>query len=211
MLLYRLLVTLLRPVAWLVFRPRVMGVENLPTGGGLVVCPNHLSGFDVLAVAYALSPRRLRTMGKNQLFRRPLQRRFMCSFGAFPAHDRAGVSGGVAAASSLACGGETVVIFPEGERRYGRAPAPRTGAARTALAAGVPLVPAAIRGTSGWRQREQWLIVFGPPIVLADLQDRPPDAAHEATRRLWEQVRALEASLGAHAPHDSVKPQQATT
>jgi 1-acyl-sn-glycerol-3-phosphate acyltransferase len=194
MLLYRLAVTLFRPVAWLVFRPRVLGVENLPATGGVVVCPNHLSGFDVFAVAYALAPRRLRTMGKNQLFRRPLRRRFICSLGAFPAHDGTGVPGGVSAGASLAEGGETVVIFPEGERRYGRSPAPRTGAARTALAADVPLVPAAIRGTDGWRRRQQWQILFGPPIVLDDLRGQARStSAHEATERLWAQVRALEA------------------
>jgi 1-acyl-sn-glycerol-3-phosphate acyltransferase len=202
MLLYRLLVMFLRPVVWVVFRPQVEGIGNLPTSGGFVVCPNHLSGFDVLAVAYALAPRGLRTMGKNQLFRRLLLRRLVRSLGAFPAQDPDGLTGGVTAASSLAVRGETVVIFPEGERRYGRLPTPRTGAARTAIAAGVPLVPAAIRGTDGWRKRQRWQIAFGQPIAVDDLQDcaRAP-AAHQATRRLWQQVETLETLLEAHVTH----------
>jgi 1-acyl-sn-glycerol-3-phosphate acyltransferase len=183
---YRLLVAIGRPFVWLVFRPRVSGAANVPAGG-VVVCPNHLSGFDTLAVAYALKSHRLRAMGKNQLFRRPLLGPFVRAMGAFPAHDEHGLRGGVAAASALAGAGEAVVIFPEGERRYGRTPAPKTGAARTALAAGVPIVPTAIRGTDGWRDRVHWRVTFGEPIALD-----PGEAPHEATRRMWERVRTLE-------------------
>jgi 1-acyl-sn-glycerol-3-phosphate acyltransferase len=75
---------------------------------------------------------------------------------------------------------------------------PRTGAARTAIEARVALVPAAVRGTDGWRQRVRWEIAFGEPVALDDLQGRElGEAAREATRRLWEQVTALEATLGA--------------
>ncbi len=196
MLFYRLLIAAGRPIAWLIFRPRVDGRENVPAKGGFVVCPNHLSGFDVLAVAYAMAPRPAHNMGKNQLFRRPVLGRFARRMGAFPARDGDGIRGGVAAASALAADGEAVVIFPEGARRRGRVRRPRSGAARTALAAGVPLVPAAVRGTDGWRSRLRWQIAFGPSVPLDDLRGCDPnDAAREATRRLWDRITALEATL----------------
>jgi 1-acyl-sn-glycerol-3-phosphate acyltransferase len=195
-LLYRLVIVLWRPVAWIVFRPCVRGRENVAAKGGLVVCPNHLSGLDAFAVAYALAPRAVRNMGKNQLFRRPLLGRAVRSLGAFPARPGDGVAGGVAAASALAAGGAAVVIFPEGARRRGRSSRPRTGAARTALVADVPLVPAAVRGTDGWRRRLRWQIAFGTPVALDDLAGRDlNEAAREATRRLWESMTALEATL----------------
>lgn len=196
MLLYRVAIVLWRPVAWIVFRPCVRGRENVASNVGLVVCPNHLSGFDAFAVAYALAPRPVRNMGKNQLFRRRRVGPAVRSLGAFPARAGDGVPGGVAAASVLAAGGAAVVIFPEGARRRGRSGRPRTGAARTALVAGVPLVPAAIRGTDGWRRRLRWQIAFGTPVALDDLAGRDlNDAAREATRRLWESMTALEATL----------------
>jgi 1-acyl-sn-glycerol-3-phosphate acyltransferase len=198
MLMHRLVSILWWPAIWLVFRPRILGSEHLPKSQGFVVCPNHLSGFDAFAIAYALAPRPLRNMAKNQLFRRRLLGSVIARLGAFPAHDEPDLTGGVEAAKSFAARGDVVVIFPEGERRYGRFPRPRTGAARTALGADVPLVPAAIRGTNGWRRRARWQIAFGEPIELDDLRDLDPaQAAPEATQRLWEQVRDLEAVLGA--------------
>lgn len=196
MILYRVLATLGRPLVWLVFRPQVRGREYVPVQGGFVVCPTHLSGFDGLAVAYALAPRPVRNMGKNDLFRRPLLGPFVRSLGAFPARDERGLAGGVPAAAALAADGSGVAIYPEGARRRGRERRPRTGAARTALAAGVPLIPAAIRGTDGSRERRKWQVAFGPPVELHDLGGRADnEAAREATRRLWASVKQLEAEL----------------
>jgi 1-acyl-sn-glycerol-3-phosphate acyltransferase len=196
MLLYRLLVAIGPPLARLVFRPCVTGTESVPRTGGYVVCPNHLSGFDVLAVAFAIGLTPLRSMAKNQLFRRPLLGPFVRSLGAFPARPEGDLRGGIDEAAALAQGGAGILIFPEGARRYGRVRRPRTGAARTALAAGVPLVPVAIRGTDGWRRVRRWQVAFGPPVPLDDLAGVPAhDAAREATSRLWDRVTALEAEL----------------
>ena len=185
MLLYRLLVVIGRPLGKLLFRPRVSGREHLPRGG-CAVCPNHLSGFDVLALAYALRPRPMRSMAKNELFRRPLLGRFVRSVGAFPARAEGMLRSGIEEASALAAAGNAVAIFPEGARRRGRVRRPRTGAAQTALAAGVPLVPVAVAGTDGWRRLERWRIALGEPIPLADLDGLEQHAAaREATRQLW--------------------------
>jgi 1-acyl-sn-glycerol-3-phosphate acyltransferase len=197
MLLYRLFVLLGLPLGWLVFRPRVTGREHVRLKRGFVVSPTHLSGFDTLAIAYAIAPRAVRNMAKNELFRRPLLGPFVRSMGAFPARDGDGLPGGVAAAAAFARRGSVVAIYPEGARRRGRERRPRTGAARTALAAGVPLVPAALRGTDGWRERRRWEIAFGEPVDLSDLAGREDNAAaREATRRLWAAVKRLEAGLG---------------
>lgn len=197
MLLYRLFVTLGWPLARFVFSPQVVGREHVRMEGGFVLSPTHLSGFDALAVGYAMAPHPVRNMAKNELFRRPLLGPFVRSLGAFPARDEHGLRGGVPEAAALAAHGSAVAIYPEGARRRGRERRPRTGAARTALAAGVPLVPAAIRGTDGWRDRRKWQVAFGAPVDLRDLAGRTDnEAAHEATRRLWASVKSLEAALG---------------
>jgi glycoside/pentoside/hexuronide:cation symporter, GPH family len=127
MLVYRVLFAVGRPVLTAAFRPQVAGSANVPRTGGIVVCPTHLSGFDVLAVACALAPRTPRNMAKSELFRSPLLRWLIRSLGAFPARDERRVRGGVAAGAALAAAGEAVVIFPEGARRRGRVRRPRKG------------------------------------------------------------------------------------
>ena len=195
MVLYHVLVLVGRPLARIAFRPTVRGLEHVPRGG-VVVCPNHLSGFDVIAVGYALGTRPAHHMAKNQLFLRPILGPFVRALGAFPARAGDGLAGGVGEAAALAAAGHVVVIFPEGARRRGRVRRPRGGAARAALTAGVPLVPVALRGTDDWRRFRPWTIAFGPPVDLDDLAEQDiTEATREATRRLWERIVGLEAPL----------------
>jgi 1-acyl-sn-glycerol-3-phosphate acyltransferase len=185
------------PLAWFAFRPRVSGREHLPAGG-CVVSANHLSGFDAWALAYALRPRRVWFMGKNDLFRRRVARLVVCSLGVFPARSQGELHGGVEVAAELAQAGERVAIFPEGARRRGRVRRPRHGAARVALTSGVPLVPVAIAGTDGWRRLVSWHVVVGAPVPLDDLRGETGEApVHDATARLWSAILGLEAEISA--------------
>ena len=61
----------------------------------------------------------------------------------------------------------------------------------------VPLVPTALRGTHGWRERRRCHITFSDPIDVSDLAGHnPKEATREAARRVWEAVQKLEAGLG---------------
>jgi 1-acyl-sn-glycerol-3-phosphate acyltransferase len=71
-----------------------------------------------------------------------------------------------------------------------------TGAARIALEAGVPLVPAAIAGTDRLSKLGPLRVRYGTPIPLEDLQDGDPAiAAREATDRLMAEIDRLGADL----------------
>jgi 1-acyl-sn-glycerol-3-phosphate acyltransferase len=197
LIFYRLVTILSRPLIWIAFRPDVRGNAHLPAKGGFVLSANHLSGFDVWVMSYALAPRQARNMAKNQLFERPLLGPLVRSLGAFPAGVGQEGVGGAGAAAALARAGDAVVIYPEGARRRpDRKHRPRTGAARAALEAGVPLIPAAIRGTDGWRRLRRWRVAVGPPVPLDDLRtgDRQ-QSAREGTTRLWRSISDLESML----------------
>ena len=92
-------------------------------------------------------------------------------------------------------------MFPEGTRRKKglrkRYEArPRTGAARIALEAGVPLVPAAIGGTDRLARLARLRVAYGAAIDVGDLQDMEPRQASQiATDRLMASIGELEASL----------------
>jgi 1-acyl-sn-glycerol-3-phosphate acyltransferase len=87
-----------------------------------------------------------------------------------------------------------VAMFPEGTRRRKGLvkrfqPRPRTGAARIALEAGVPLVPAAIKGTDRLLLLGPLRVAYGPPVDIDGLD------AQQATERLMAAIEELEASL----------------
>jgi hypothetical protein len=69
-------------------------------------------------------------------------------------------------------------------------------AARIALEAGVPLVPAGIAGTADLSHLAKLKVVFGEPIAVDDLAEMSvDDAAHLATDRLSAKITELEESL----------------
>jgi 1-acyl-sn-glycerol-3-phosphate acyltransferase len=92
-------------------------------------------------------------------------------------------------------------MFPEGTRRRKglrkRFEARwHTGAARIALEAGVPLVPAAIAGTNRLARLGPLRVVYGLPIELGDLAEVPlPERSRIATERLRDAIGELERSI----------------
>ncbi len=201
--LYRLVATACRPVVRVLFRPRVSGLENVPTGGGFVLSANQLSNLDGFALAYSLYPRQLRWMGKAELFH-PLVAPALRRLGLFPVRRGEGDLDAVSTAVDLAREGQVIGIFPEGTRRrkgkHKRVARPHVGAARVALTAAVPLVPAAIVGTDRLLLLRRWRLAFGSPVPVADLDGNRRLASREAVRRLWESITALEAELQAETP-----------
>jgi 1-acyl-sn-glycerol-3-phosphate acyltransferase len=143
----------------------------------------------------------LRFMAKAELYWWPATY-VLNAAGAFPVHrERADVEA-VQTAVRLAREGNVVVMFPEGTRRkkglvkkhQARA---RSGAARIALDAGVPLVPAAVAGTDRLLALGPLRIAYGAPIELDDLNGTGDlrRASQEATERLMASISELEASL----------------
>jgi 1-acyl-sn-glycerol-3-phosphate acyltransferase len=189
------------PVLRLLYRERWRGAELLPRDGGYVLAANHWSSFDPWPLGMALFPRRyLRFMAKSELFWFPLGP-FIRSCGAFPVRRGERDQRAIDTAVRLCREGHIVVMFPEGTRREKglrkRHEARwRTGAARIALEAGVPLVPAGIVGTAELTRLGALRVAFGEPVALSDLAAMPvDDAAHVATDRLRDAIGVLEASL----------------
>ena len=201
-LLYNVVAACSWPILRGLYRLRVHGTENVPQSGGFVLACNHLSNFDPWPLGMPLWPKHwLRFMAKAELYWWPATY-VLNAAGAFPVHrERADVEA-VHTAVRLAQEGNVVVMFPEGTRRkkglvkkhQARA---RSGAARIALDAGVPLVPAAVAGTDKLLTLGPLRIAYGAPIEMDDLRASGDlrGASQEATERLMEQIAELEASL----------------
>jgi 1-acyl-sn-glycerol-3-phosphate acyltransferase len=190
-----------QPVLRGLYRLRAEGVENVPKDSGFVLAANHTSNFDPWPLALPLWPRRyLRFMAKSELFSWPLGP-VITAGGAFPVRRGEGDLEAMEKAIGLVREGHAVVMFPEGTRRKKglrkkHTARPHTGAARIALEAGVPLVPAAIAGTDRLSRLERLRVRYGKPVPLDDLRHKEIGvAAREATERLMADIEQLEEGL----------------
>ena len=144
----------LGPILRLFFRPWVEGMENIPEDGAAILASNHLSFSDSFFLPLMV-PRRITFLAKADYFTgRGLKgwfsRAFFTSIGQVPI-DRSGGRASEAAlrkALEILNTGELLGIYPEGTRSPdGRLYRGKTGIARMALEAGVPVIPVAMINT----------------------------------------------------------------
>jgi 1-acyl-sn-glycerol-3-phosphate acyltransferase len=188
------------------WRPRVEGLEHIPATGGVIFAGNHLSVADELFLGSA-QPRHLAFWAKSDYFdgkgvKGWLNRNLMHGLGAI----RVERGGGRAALTAfdgaipVLKAGDAVAIYPEGTRSPdGRLYRGRTGAARLAVAANVPIIPVGMIGTEKVQPIGQLLpkpargvvtVKFGKPI---DPEGRADDrtSLRQLTDELMAEIQKL--------------------
>jgi len=156
-------------------RPEVINRPDLIWfgGTGAVIACNHVGWADSLWMAYAVYPRQLRYMSKEELFGSTLSRWVLTHGGSFSI-DRADPSpSSIKTAVNMLRHGEIILIFPSGTRSAENI-AFKRGAATIALHARVPLVPAYFQGPKQIQvahvlHRPPIQVTFGSPIPTTDL------------------------------------------
>ncbi len=180
------------------FRFSITGIENIPASGGAVLASNHVSYFDFMYVglpAHYRGRRLVRFMAKKSVFDNPVSGPLMRGMHHIPVDRAAGIAAYESAVEALR-GGELVGVFPEST--ISRAFVPRTfktGAARMALDADVPLIPVVVWGGHRvWTTGRKPILRRGVPIVIevAPPLELPAGiSAAEATAALHESITAL--------------------
>jgi 1-acyl-sn-glycerol-3-phosphate acyltransferase len=199
--LYRVVRFLVVAISRLMWRPRISGLENVPTDRPFVLAPVHRSNIDTFLVA-ALSRRRMRYMGKDSLWKiKPIGALFS-ALGAFPVHRGAVDREALRRCIDVIEAGEPLVIFPEGTRQSGPIVQPLfEGAAYVASRTGVPIVPVGIGGSEQAMPKGSKMVrpvktamVVGPVIEPPPEGDGgrvPRRAIHELTERLSAELQRL--------------------
>jgi 1-acyl-sn-glycerol-3-phosphate acyltransferase len=195
--LYNTVAVLSFPVIRGLYRLSWTGLDRLPPDGGFVLAANHTSSLDPWPLGFPLWPKRqLFFMGKVELFN-PVLGPILRAGGAFPVRRGEGDLDAIEAAKEICREGGIVAMFPEGTRqtkglRKKFAHRPRSGSARIAMEAGVPLVPAAVKGSDKLLRLHKLKVGYGEPVPYDDLLELPPRDAHQAaTERLMERIYAL--------------------
>jgi 1-acyl-sn-glycerol-3-phosphate acyltransferase len=181
------------PVAWW-GRLEVVGIEQLPPSGPVLLCGNHDSYWDTVAAAVAAIPRRqVRALAKSSLWKNGLAARVLDGMGQIPIDRGKGDSGALdRAVYELRDNGICLGVFPEGTRSLGRQLRARAGFGRLAgLVPEAKVVCVAISGTVDIPKfpsdrphvRVEFFTPAGGPML-------PGEQAAEFSARLLAEIRA---------------------
>ena len=134
--------------AKLFWRLEVHGAEHVPPTGPFVLSAIHRSNMDTPLVC-AVTQRRLRYMGKKEMWKFRFSAWFFTTLGGFPVDRGAADREALRTCVALIDEGDPIVMFPEGTRRQGPVvehfyDGPAYIAART----GAPIVPVGIGGSA---------------------------------------------------------------
>ncbi|WP_348536255.1 lysophospholipid acyltransferase family protein [Mobilicoccus caccae] len=183
------------------------GEEHIPTHGPAILASNHLSFSDSILLPL-MCPRRITFPAKSDYFTQPglvgrLKAAFFRGTGQIPIDRSGGAASQVAMDAGLAVlqRGELFGIYPEGTRSPdGRLYKGKTGIARLALKAGVPVVPVAMIDTDKAQPTGQKIptimrvgVRVGPALDFSRYADRADD--REVLRDITDQIMAALAEL----------------
>ena len=201
-MLYRALRLVVRPTALAFWRPEVVGADNVPPQGPVILASNHLSFVDSIVIPLT-APRQVSFLAKDDYWtgtglKGMVSRQFFTAIGSIPVDrddTRAAQTSLDLALAHLREGG-AFGIYPEGTRsRDGLLYRGRTGVAWLALTAGCQVVPVALTGTdklqpvgSAIPKRVPLRVEFGAPIDFTGRFDGVP--AGRARRAVTDEIMA---------------------
>ena len=189
------------PLFRLYTRMTINGREHIPKTGPFVLAPVHRSYVDT-PIAGCVTRRRLRFMGKQEMWKNRYAGWVFSALGGFPVNRGAADREAMRRSIAVLEAGEGLVLFPEGERKDGPTIQPLfDGAVYIAVKAGVPIVPVGIGGSAKVMPRHARFVhprkvhlEIGPPIpppVAPDGKRLPRSAVAEHSDRLHAELQRL--------------------
>ncbi len=182
---YRVIYAIFSGIVGFLFNIKVVNGDREPDDGGYVVCANHVSATDPIALCYAFRKNQVFFMAKKELFKVPILAPLIKVMGAFPV-DRGGSDvSAVKTAISLVNEKKSMGIFPQGHRYVGvdpRGTKTKNGVALIATKTGADILPCYI-----WRKKNKFklfrrtYVIIGERIPFESLNYNP-DASGEYAR-----------------------------
>ena len=171
-----------------VYRIEVIGKENIPSEGGVLLCANHINNMDPLAVGIT-SVRPVHFMAKDELFSVPVIGTIVRNVNAFPVKrgmsDREALRKGLAVLKE----GHVLGLFPEGTRsKTGEIGKGLAGAGFFALRSDAHIVPCAIIGP--YKAFGKLKVVYGKPIEMESVRENKMNA-EQTTDIIMNEIQKL--------------------
>ncbi|WP_280768245.1 lysophospholipid acyltransferase family protein [Salipaludibacillus daqingensis] len=172
----------------LFYRVTLVGRDNIPADGGVLLCSNHIHNLDPPLVG-AFLKRQTKFMAKAELFNAPILKSILPRVGAFPI--RRGMSDRQALRSGLKLlkQSEIVGVFPEGTRsKTGELGEGLAGVGFFALRSEANVVPCAVIGS--YKLFSPLKVVYGPPVNMNSIRENK-GSPEEATEEIMRGIQKL--------------------
>jgi len=166
---------------------RVVGAENVPRTGPLIVCPSHSGTLDPPLVP-AFAPRSDSwSMAKSEYFKGGIVEVLFRWYHAFPVVRHTADRAALKRSFDLLKAGHALIIYPEGTRvESGVLANPEPGAGFIAQKAGCLVVPVGLSGTreclpkgAHWPRRVPVTVTFGKPFLVASKRPDGTRVSHQ--------------------------------
>lgn len=155
--------------AIIMYRPKVVGKENLPKDTAAIICPNHVHALDS-AVIIAMNKRKINVLAKEELFKNRFLRFIADLFGIYPVKPDKKSMESIKISLKLLKKNELLMIFPEGTRNgMAKGVKPKDGSVKLAIKANTPIIPVGVQGN--FKLFRKVKINIGKPIYYSKYKE----------------------------------------
>lgn len=183
-ILYKTLRFILKPLFKIIYKPIVIGYENIPKNGAVILAGNHTGNLDAAMMLYAPN-RVVHMLAKKELFSSKLSNCFFRSMGAIPVDRKIHDSNAKAEAIKVLNDDKIIGIFPEGTvNRTEEYLLPfKFGAVSFASKTNASIVPFAICGKYKIF-KDNIIIIYGKPYKVGSDLEKENQKLREKVRKL---------------------------
>lgn len=192
MKLGKVLKVILGPV-YRLFQPLyVDGIENIDMEKPFILCANHISNWDVVAL-YLACPRLINFMAKAELFKFKPLAWLLKKVGAFPVRRGENDITAIKTAMKVLKDGEVLGIFPQGTRTDNDDDQAKGGAVLIASKTNVPVVPAAI--VTEYKIFRPVHIIIGEPMDMSADHRLTSEEIQQKADEIMKQIKTLKTGV----------------
>lgn len=187
----RIIKFVLKLLVIIVYRPQIIGKENIPKDTAAIICPNHVHALDS-AVIVTMNKRKINVLAKESLFKNGFVKWLADIFGIYPVKLKSKSMESVKISLKLLKNKELLMIFPEGTRNgLAKGKKPKDGAVKLAIKANVPIIPVGIIGS--FKAFKKVKVKIGEPIYYSEYKEEAnnKELLNELTRDLMNKIVKL--------------------
>lgn len=174
-------------LAIIIYRPKVIGKENIPKEGNAILCANHVHFLDSVIIV-VMTKRKVNALAKEELFSNPFK--WVAKiFGIYPIKRGNADMGAIKTALKLMKNGELLLIFPEGTRNgLAKGKKAKKGAIVIAASSDSPIIPIGVQGS--FKPFTKVTLNIGKPISYTEYKEEIKDKEkmNELTENLMEKI-----------------------